>query len=473
MTIQRVVDLRDAARQIQAARARYPLAMARLWHRDPPRTSQRTAFTIDLADMMHCVLGGMGSGKTEGAIQVAAAMARGRDDLEVRVWAAANGFPLARIPPKPSIVIVSAGTHQLSNATLRPLFARYMPAGTEYKCWQADKMEAQAALPNGCRVRLMAATQPLDQWQSMAANFALLDEEHAELIVDSALQRTTRTSWPGSAGWVLLSATPATVLKNPDMAWMHERLAVRKLDGYQMRHIHGSDNPHLDRDARERLYETMSASRRGLEDRGEWYNPGGMVFDRFDRAIHVVAPHRIPSDWQRLGGLDLGTAAPTAYLASAYDPGKDQLHIYGGYYGRNSDQAVHASGIHALHAQLGDPLPSMILADLNTPDAMEMAIAYHDQGIALRPADKAFEAGIAAVSNRMEVRQRGRDRVEVPGLVIHDHPSVAPLLTEIPMFAWRQHHIKGGASKATHGADHACDVLRYLCHYLWIARRAR
>ncbi|MFZ9976411.1 MAG: terminase large subunit domain-containing protein, partial [Candidatus Limnocylindrus sp.] len=277
--------LRAFDAQLTAARARFPLATARLWHRDAPRTSQRTAFTSDIGELLHAVLGGMGSGKTEGAIQVAAAMARGRNDLEVQVWARSNGFPLHRIPPAPKLIIVSAASHQLSAVTLRPLFEALMPEGTRYGFWSSKTHEAAAYLPNGCEARFMAETQPLAQFQSMSASFALLDEQHRETVVDSVLQRVTRNAWSGGHGWALLSATPAQALVDPNMAWMHQRLEVEARDGYRMTHIYGSDNPYLDRAARERLLIGMDAAQRRMEDQGSWYSPGGMVFERFDRSI--------------------------------------------------------------------------------------------------------------------------------------------------------------------------------------------
>jgi len=42
----------------------HPLAFARLWHRDKPRTSQRSAFQ-DLGDLVTIICGGNRSGKTQ------------------------------------------------------------------------------------------------------------------------------------------------------------------------------------------------------------------------------------------------------------------------------------------------------------------------------------------------------------------------------------------------------------------------
>ncbi|MFZ9975318.1 MAG: hypothetical protein ACO3GM_00775, partial [Candidatus Limnocylindrus sp.] len=190
--------------------------------------------------------------------------------------------------------------------------------------------------------------------------------------------------------------------------------------------------------------------------------------------IHVIQPITIPDDWQRIGALDIGINAPTAYLAAAYDARNDQLHVYDGHYDRNAEPEHHARGIHELHGRHGEGPPPTILGDLQTPDAIAIAVRYADAGIRMSPADKSFGSGVAAVNDRMAPRQRGRFGFNGPGVVIHDVPGTQPLLNEIPLFSWKKGHLRmlGPTSKATQGADHACDDLRYLCYHLWLSGRA-
>ena len=471
----------EAATAIRRARDEVPMATSALWHRDRPGvTSQRTAFATGIGELIHFVVGGKGSGKTEGAIQVAAAMARGRQDPEVQIWARRNGFPLTRIPPEPKYIIVSAASHQISKSVLRPLFARLMPRGTTYLYWNAPQNEASATLPNGCFVRFMAGSQPREQFQSMAVDFALIDEEHTWDIVGEILARVIRRRWAGSTGWALMSATPVTAMQKPGMSWIYEKFEVERPDGYTRAEIHGLDNPYLDRGAREALLSSMTAGQRGMEEQGKMYSPGGLVFEEFSDRIHVVPPTKIPHEYRRMGALDIGTSSPTGYLGAAYDPEADVLHIYAGHYKAHPDPAIHAAGIQQAHGAFGEAVPPVILADLNTPgtvgvsgtpdqDAMRLAHRYREAGIMLRPADKAFGSGVAAVNERMMVRDRGRHRRGArPGLVIHNTPALAPLIQEIRLYSWSKHALLSGRGHdTTQGADHACDPLRYLCQELW------
>ncbi len=63
-----------------------------------------------------------------------------------------------------------------------------------------------------------------------------------------------------------------------------------------------------------------------------------------------------------------------------------------------------------------------------------------------------------------------------PGIVIHDHPSTAPLRRELAELAWRDPDAGDRSQLTVHreteviGADHAWDALRYL---VMAARRLR
>lgn len=466
---------RVAHGRIQLARKLAPMATAALWHREPPLTSQRTAYTEDLGTHVHFVRGGKGAGKSEAGAQLTAAMARGRKDPQVVEWARRNGFPIRRIPIEPALIIVSAASHQVSATTIRPMVAKLLPPGTSWSYYESKTNEAEARLPNGCKIRFMAATQPRDQFQSMAVDFAWLDEEHAEDLLDEVVTRVLRKSWPGGHGFVLVTATPQTALTNPAMAWTMERFDGR--EGYTSSHIEGLHSPFLNRHAREVFLASLKdPRRRALEEAGSAFAPGGVVFDAYDRRIHVVPPVQLDPTWIRRGALDIAPSAPTAYLATAYDPQRDQIHVYDGYYLASPHHASHAGAIVALHAARGEP-PPPVLGDFNTPDAVEIMVAYTDAGLRMGPADKSFQSGLSAVADRLMVRERGTgsNRGERPGLVIHDTPGTADLRREIPLYIWDPRKLyRGGTSpESTRGADHACDCMRYIALDTWKTRRGQ
>jgi len=82
-------------------------------------------------------------------------------------------------------------------------------------------------------------------------------------------------------------------------------------------------------------------------------------------------------------------------------------------------------------------------------------------GISMQPADKARRRGFELCDRALQVED-GR-----PGVVFHDHPSVAPLIAEIEELAWkdddasRRSQLKESVEMQVVGADHAWDAWRY------------
>jgi hypothetical protein len=68
---------------------------------------------------------------------------------------------------------------------------------------------------------------------------------------------------------------------------------------------------------------------------GEWHETGGMVYDEWDRTIHLVDPFDIPREWTRYRSMDWGRVNPTACLFAAVNPDGD-LYIYDMYYKENA-----------------------------------------------------------------------------------------------------------------------------------------
>ena len=115
-----------------ALRRDHPLAFARLWHRDKPRTSQRRAFQ-DLGDLVTIICGGNRSGKTAGCAQYVAACMYSRQHPDARAWAKANGVPLSSLPRRPGTVWAVALDSGDSREYMRPAIAQYMPPGAKWR----------------------------------------------------------------------------------------------------------------------------------------------------------------------------------------------------------------------------------------------------------------------------------------------------------------------------------------------------
>ncbi|MPY74912.1 MAG: hypothetical protein GEU87_11680 [Alphaproteobacteria bacterium] len=76
------------------------------------------------------------------------------------------------------------------------------------------------------------------------------------------------------------------------------------------------DNPHIDRAAYRRQLVAATGSDTALADawiRGDWSVLGGVMFDLFDPAVHIIPHVRYP-DMRLLCGGDWGTAAPSTCI---------------------------------------------------------------------------------------------------------------------------------------------------------------
>ena len=88
---------------IRAHRRDHPLAYARLWDRDRPKTSQRRAFQ-NLGEVVTVICGGNRSGKSTGAAMLAVATALGRHHEYSIRWCEINQLDPAILPDRPGNV---------------------------------------------------------------------------------------------------------------------------------------------------------------------------------------------------------------------------------------------------------------------------------------------------------------------------------------------------------------------------------
>ena len=113
------------------------------------------------------------------------------------------------------------------------------------------------------------------------------------------------------------------------------------------------------------------------------------------------------------------------------------------------------------------PEPYARAADPADADARDRWAAM---GLPTTAAIKARREGYGAIDRLLEICDGS------PGLVVHDHPSTAPLRKEIAELAWKDTDAGKRSQLTVHretevvGADHAWDALRYL---VMEARRLR
>ena len=138
---------------------------------------------------------------------------------------------------------------------------------------------------------------------------------------------------------------------------------------------------------------------------GRWTQAEGMVYEGWDRSIHLINRFAIPRNWRRIRVIDFGFTNPFVCQWWAID-GDGDMYLYREIFMSGRTVVVHARQI----------------KDLSSDEQYEATIADHDRedretlrenGIRTKAAHKAVLPGIEAVQERLVPRENGRPRLFV------------------------------------------------------------
>ena len=224
-----------------------------------------------------------------------------------------------------------------------------------------------------------------------------------------------------------------------------ERLSSGRLR-LQSWHFDLTDNPYLPPDYIESLRAStppgMWFDRRV---KGLWVAAEGLVYELFDRNVHVVPQFVPPAGWQRVRAVDFGFTNPFVCLFGAVDY-DGRLYIYDEHYQAGALIGHHAKEIH----RRGDA--EWTIADHDAQERAELAQC----GVQTRPANKDVSLGIQRVAERLVVQPDRRPRLFIAANCVN-------LLRELTKYVWETRKddkpIKEEPRKVD---DHAVDALRYL-----------
>ena len=136
---------------------------------------------------------------------------------------------------------------------------------------------------------------------------------------------------------------------------------------------------------------------------GKWVAAEGMVYETFDRAVHLVDRFPIPSDWWRMRAIDFGYTNPFVCLWIAVDH-DGRLYVYREIYMTGRTVEAHAAQIKALSE--GERI-RFTVADHDAEDRATLAA----KGIPTLPANKAISPGIQAIQDRLKRAGDGKPRL--------------------------------------------------------------
>lgn len=194
--------------------------------------------------------------------------------------------------------------------------------------------------------------------------------------------------------------------------------------------------------------------------KGVWAATEGMVYDGWDRAVHLIDRFDVPVEWTRYWVVDFGYVNAFVWQEWAEDP-DGRLYRIREIYRTQRLVEDHAKDIKA--ATAGSPRPRAVICD---HDAEDRATLERHLGIKTIPATKNVSAGIQAVASRLKVQPDGKPRLFLlrDSLVYRD-PELAeakrPTCTEeeIDGYVWNDKRLKDEPVKE---GDHGMDTTRYL-----------
>ena len=169
-------------------------------------------------------------------------------------------------------------------------------------------------------------------------------------------------------------------------------------------HFKITDNPYLSKEYVENLKASTPSGmwyERAIS--GLWVAAEGLVYTGFDPNIHIIEPFKIPGDWQRVRGIDLGYANPFVCLWGAIDH-DGRLYIY--------DEHYEAGQLIKHHAAAIEQRPDPVIWTVRDHDAQEGA-ELEANGIFTIPAKKDVLPGIQKVAARLQVQADGKPRLYI------------------------------------------------------------
>lgn len=259
---------------------------------------------------------------------------------------------------------------------------------------------------------------------------------------------------------------------NPDRPthWLKQRVDRGDTAMLESRH---EDNPRLwDRTANDwrpegQTYiaklDKLTGARKPRLRFGKWVQAEGVVYDEWDRQVHIIDRFVIPPNWRRIRAIDFGYSNPFVCLWIAIDD-DCRMYVYRELYHSKRTVKVHAAQIN----------------ELSQGETYEFSVADHDaedratlleNDIATIPARKDVSPGIEAVQERLKDAGDGRRRLYVfrdclveSDPVLREAKRPCSILEEFDSYSWP----KGKDGKAIKEApeklnDHAMDALRYAC----------
>lgn len=158
------------------------------------------------------------------------------------------------------------------------------------------------------------------------------------------------------------------------------------------------DVPHLSEDDKKSLLSSLAPHQRDARTKGVPSLGAGAIYPIPETEI-FIDPFRVPSHFSRLYGFDVGWKK-TAAIWLAHDRDSDVIYGYSEHYRGQAEPSIHAAAIRAR----GEWIPGILdtaARGRSQRDGECLWSDYEDLGLNIIKAEKAVEAGILAVYERL------------------------------------------------------------------------
>jgi hypothetical protein len=158
------------------------------------------------------------------------------------------------------------------------------------------------------------------------------------------------------------------------------------------------DVPHLSQKDKEELWASIPPFERDARTKGRPQLGAGAIYPIAEAEI-ACKPFKIPGDWPRVYGLDIGWNR-TAAIWVACNPNADIAYIYSEYYRGQAEPPIHAQAIKSR----GSWIPGVIdpsARGRGVVDGRRLLEHYDELGLSLYPADNSVDTGLLSVWQRL------------------------------------------------------------------------
>lgn len=290
--------------------------------------------------------------------------------------------------------------------------------------------------------------QGREKFQGSSLDFVWFDEEPPRDIYEECLMRVM-----DKRGDIFGTMTP---LKGK--TFIYNEIYLNRRGNREIWHefMTWADNPYLSKKEAKLLESSLDASVLDARKYGRFFDGEGLVYPEFDEAVHVIAPFKIPHEWQDTISIDPGLNNPLSahWYAVDYD---GNIYVVAEHFAAGKDIDFHAGRIKEISKRLGWKTDNLgRVSALIDSAANQRTLAsqksvtelFYERGILVNPnVNKDIFSGIARVKSYL-VKGNGVGNIYI-------FSDCVNMIEEFRGYVW------GSGDTPLKKDDHCLDELRY------------